>query len=120
MKGTDGNPGCPADGSGTPWTLTAKVEGEDIFVDFSPKGGPKDLKGVFDGTGINWPDGKKKIVVLCGPLIIAEWLYISFEPVFRKQVGSQGRIDDKQNEKQVVQSYIDTHTQRTAIHSSCP
>jgi hypothetical protein len=58
LKGTDGNPGCPADGSGMTWTLTGKVDGKNIFVDFTPKGGPKDLKGVFDGTGINWPDGK--------------------------------------------------------------
>ena len=29
-----------------------------IFVDFSPKGGPKDLLGVFDEVdgGIRWPD----------------------------------------------------------------
>mmetsp|Transcript_15910 Transcript_15910/g.36571 ORF Transcript_15910/g.36571 Transcript_15910/m.36571 type:complete len:158 (-) Transcript_15910:1348-1821(-) len=59
LTGTDGNPGCPPDGSGTKWTLSGKVDGNDIFVDFSPKGGPKDLKGVFDGTGINWPDGNK-------------------------------------------------------------
>ena len=58
LKGTDGNPGCPADGSGNSWTLTGKVDGDSIFVDFSPKGGPKDLKGVFDGDGIKWPDGK--------------------------------------------------------------
>jgi hypothetical protein len=58
LKGTDGNPGCPADGSGNSWTLTGKVDGDSIFVDFSPKGGPKDLKGAFDGDGIKWPDGK--------------------------------------------------------------
>lgn len=30
-----------------------------IFVDFSPKGGPKDLLGVYneDLNGIKWPDG---------------------------------------------------------------
>jgi hypothetical protein len=60
LTGTDGNPGCPPDGSGDPWTLTGIVEGgNSIFVDFTPKGGPKDLKGVFDGTGIEWPDGNK-------------------------------------------------------------
>lgn len=58
LFGTDGNPGCPADGSGTKWQLTGKISGKDIFVDFSPKGGPKDLLGVYDGTGIKWPDGK--------------------------------------------------------------
>ena len=30
-----------------------------IFVDFSPKGGPKDLLGVYteELNGIKWPDG---------------------------------------------------------------
>lgn len=57
LKGTDGTPGCPVDGSGNAWVLTGKVSGKQILVDFSPKGGPKNLKGIFDGTGINWPDG---------------------------------------------------------------
>ena len=58
LQGTDGNPGCPADGSGTKWTLTGKIEGTNaILVDFTPKGGPKDLRGEFDGKGIRWPDG---------------------------------------------------------------
>eukprot|EP00541_Cyclophora_tenuis_P002761 CAMPEP_0116564656 /NCGR_PEP_ID=MMETSP0397-20121206/13427_1 /TAXON_ID=216820 /ORGANISM="Cyclophora tenuis, Strain ECT3854" /LENGTH=112 /DNA_ID=CAMNT_0004091269 /DNA_START=99 /DNA_END=437 /DNA_ORIENTATION=+ len=59
LFGTDGNPGCPADGSGNKWQLTGKISGKNIFVDFSPKGGPKDLKGFFDGSGIEWPDGNK-------------------------------------------------------------
>ena len=59
ISGTDGNPGCPADGAGKEWNLLGKVEGDEILVDFTPKGGPKDLKGVFDGTGIKWPDGNK-------------------------------------------------------------
>lgn len=59
LTGTDGNPGCPADGSGKEWTLTGKVDGDNILVDFSPKGGPKDLKGLWDGDGIRWPDGNK-------------------------------------------------------------
>ena len=63
VKGTDGNPGCsPVDGSGgTPWELTGKINGDSILVDFSPKGGPKDLMGVYDGAtapeSIKWPDG---------------------------------------------------------------
>ena len=52
ISGTDGNPDCPADGSGKEWNLAGKIQGDNILVDFSPKGGPKDLKGVFDGTGI--------------------------------------------------------------------
>jgi hypothetical protein len=62
LKGTDGNPGCPIDGSGKNWTLTGKVDGDTILVDFRPKGGPPDLKGVWDTTspaGIRWPDGNK-------------------------------------------------------------
>jgi hypothetical protein len=59
LRGTDGNPGCPVDGSGREWTLTGTVNGNDILVDFTPKGGPKDLKGVWDGDGIRWPDGNK-------------------------------------------------------------
>mmetsp|Transcript_24076 Transcript_24076/g.45755 ORF Transcript_24076/g.45755 Transcript_24076/m.45755 type:complete len:174 (+) Transcript_24076:85-606(+) len=62
LTGTDGNPGCPPDGSGEAWTLVGKVNGNTIEVDFSPKGGPPDLKGVYaatDPAGINWPDGNK-------------------------------------------------------------
>ena len=47
------------DGS-APWTLKAKEDYPGtIFVDFSPKGGPKDLLGVWDEKkiGIEWPDG---------------------------------------------------------------
>ncbi|GKY93062.1 hypothetical protein MPSEU_000274500 [Mayamaea pseudoterrestris] len=61
LKGTDGNPGCPTDGSGREWTLTGTIDadGKNIVVDFTPKGGPKDLKGAWDGDGIRWPDGNK-------------------------------------------------------------
>eukprot|EP00543_Licmophora_paradoxa_P004296 CAMPEP_0202457764 /NCGR_PEP_ID=MMETSP1360-20130828/14692_1 /ASSEMBLY_ACC=CAM_ASM_000848 /TAXON_ID=515479 /ORGANISM="Licmophora paradoxa, Strain CCMP2313" /LENGTH=142 /DNA_ID=CAMNT_0049077925 /DNA_START=7 /DNA_END=435 /DNA_ORIENTATION=- len=59
ISGTDGTPGCPVDGSGKQWALSGKVAGDEILVDFSPKGGPKDLKGIWDGSGIKWPDGNK-------------------------------------------------------------
>jgi hypothetical protein len=62
LSGTDGNPACPPDGSGTAWKLTGKVDGDKIFVDFSPKGGPTNLKGYWDASspaGIKWPDGNK-------------------------------------------------------------
>ena len=64
IKGTDGvpGPGCPVDGSGKAWTLTGKISGDNILVDFSPKGGPPDLKGTWEDTapaGIRWPDGNK-------------------------------------------------------------
>jgi hypothetical protein len=60
VSGTDGAPGCPPDGSGETWNLVGKVDGGTIEVDFSPKGGPEDLKGVWETApvpGIRWPDG---------------------------------------------------------------
>ena len=57
ISGTDGTPGCPPDGSGTKWNLQGTVEGNDILVDFTPKGGPPNLKGVFNKNRIEWPDG---------------------------------------------------------------
>lgn len=61
-NGTDGTSGCPADGSSRAWKLLGSVEGDKILVDFRPKGGPANLKGVYDSTapeGIKWPDGNK-------------------------------------------------------------
>merc|ERR1712232_617300 len=60
VSGTDGDPGCPADGSGDAWNLLATVAGDTITVDFSPKGGPEDLTGVLEESpvvGIRWEDG---------------------------------------------------------------
>jgi hypothetical protein len=57
VSGTDGNPGCPIDGSGTQWKLDAIISNEDkISVDFSPKGGPSSLQGVKTTKGILWAD----------------------------------------------------------------
>jgi len=43
------------------WKLTGKVNeaGDKITIDFSPKEGPKDLVGTWDGDGIFFPDGNK-------------------------------------------------------------
>ena len=60
VSGTDGNPGCPADGAGKKWKLLGKVKADTILVDFSPKGGPSNLKGQWEPAptpGIRWPDG---------------------------------------------------------------
>jgi hypothetical protein len=61
LTGTDGNPGCSVDGSGLKtFQLVGKVDSEsNVYVDFSPKGGPKDLKGLYDSNkrAIQWPDG---------------------------------------------------------------
>ena len=46
------------------WELTAVPKGESVLIDFSPKGGPKDLLGKWDGSGIVFPgeyDGSKRI-----------------------------------------------------------
>jgi hypothetical protein len=52
--GTDasGGEGVPCDGTtDIPWgPLNATLDGENIVVDFSPKGGPSDLSGVFDAV----------------------------------------------------------------------
>jgi len=61
ITGTDGNPGCPPDGSGKAWNLVGKIDGDKLMVDFSPKGGPKDLTGKWEQEtpGIRFPDGNK-------------------------------------------------------------
>lgn len=64
VSGADGNPGCPT-GEGRPWNLKGRVDGDNIFVDFSSKGGPKDLNGVWEAkkpAGIRWPDGNKWVL----------------------------------------------------------
>lgn len=59
ISGTDGTPGCPMDGSGKEWNLQGTIDGNSILVDFTPKGGPPNLKGTFQKDGITWPDGNK-------------------------------------------------------------
>jgi hypothetical protein len=72
VVGTDGHPGCPADGSGKKWKLSGKINGDSIVFDFSKKGGPTDLgklkggptdlEGVWDASspvGIKYADGNK-------------------------------------------------------------
>lgn len=61
ISGTEGNPGCPANGSGRVWTLYGKVKGDSLSVDFSPKGGPRSLEGTYDASSelIQWKDGNQ-------------------------------------------------------------
>jgi len=59
VTGADGKPACKPGEPTKAWKLEGKISGEEIFVDFSPKGGPKDLLGKWDGSGIRWPDGNK-------------------------------------------------------------
>ena len=63
VTGADGTgPGgaCEAGKPVKEWSLSAVVakDGQSLTVDFSPKGGPKDLTGKWNGKdGISWPDG---------------------------------------------------------------
>lgn len=64
IHGTDGNPGCPKSGKGDEFDLLAQVTGDEIAVDFTPKGGPNFVVGKWqdDGNGppgIVFPDGNK-------------------------------------------------------------
>ena len=57
--GEDGTPGCQADGQETKkWELEGELRGEnEILIDFSKKGGPKNLLGKWTGSGVLFPDG---------------------------------------------------------------
>jgi len=66
IRGVDGNPGCTAPNVKLKeWSLKASIgdspgnsDGSvSVKVDFSPKGGPKDLEGKFKDNVISWPDG---------------------------------------------------------------
>ena len=70
VRGEDGNPGCDANANANAttafraWSLSGAIADDDetIFIDFSPKGGPRDLVGVYvrarDGSdGVAFPDG---------------------------------------------------------------
>lgn len=63
IEGTDGNPGCQPNGKGTEeFQLLAAVENDQLIVDFSPKGGPKQVIAKWEGgdqPGIRFPDGNK-------------------------------------------------------------
>ena len=58
VRGADGTPGCSNGEEQREWSLEGEVRGEgEILIDFSPKGGPKDLLGKWTGKGILYPDG---------------------------------------------------------------
>ena len=62
VAGVDGTPACGPDATLTEWELGATFaegKGGDVtlLVDFSPKGGPKDLEGKYAKGRISWPDG---------------------------------------------------------------
>merc|ERR1719433_177465 len=61
VTGRDNNSGggCKATISEESWRLVASTNGNEILIDFSPKGGPRDLVGKWDGGGIVFPDGNR-------------------------------------------------------------
>merc|ERR1719163_2109318 len=61
-KGTDNEDGGACEnGEGESWRLMATLSEDQstIKVDFSPKGGPKDVVGKWSDNGIVFPDGNK-------------------------------------------------------------
>ena len=47
-----------ADEDGKPWKVQGQLKGNSIILDFTPKGGPKDVEGKYIvGKGIQFPDG---------------------------------------------------------------
>jgi hypothetical protein len=62
IKGTDNEDGGACEnGEGESWRLMATLSEDQstIKVDFSPKGGPKDVVGKWSDNGIVFPDGNK-------------------------------------------------------------
>jgi len=63
IKGTDTSDGsaCEADDEVESWRLMATLTEDQskIMVDFTPKGGPKDVVGMWKEGGIVFPDGNK-------------------------------------------------------------
>lgn len=63
IEGTDGNPDCKPNGKGVDeFQLLGAVEDGELIVDFSPKGGPKQVVAKWEGgdkPGIKFPDGNK-------------------------------------------------------------
>jgi hypothetical protein len=41
------------------WTITGYFKGSDLLIDFSVKGGPKDLLSRYEDGGMKFPDGNK-------------------------------------------------------------
>ncbi len=61
ISGTDGPAGtCTGAPEEVKWKLAGKLtDTGDLFIDFTPKGGPKDLLGKWDSDGVVFPDGNK-------------------------------------------------------------
>ena len=46
-----------ADEDGKPWRVSGKYKGKLVLIDFTPKGGPKDVLATYNGIGLVFPDG---------------------------------------------------------------
>ncbi|CAK9029777.1 unnamed protein product [Durusdinium trenchii] len=57
----DGSKECAEDGPTKRWYLVAQPgeSSDELIIDFSPKGGPKDAVAKLDGDGIVFPDGNR-------------------------------------------------------------
>jgi len=56
----DGAKECEKDMKTKKWYLVAtKGADDELIIDFSPKGGPKDAVAKWDGDGIVFPDGNR-------------------------------------------------------------
>ncbi|CAE6945430.1 unnamed protein product [Symbiodinium natans] len=59
----DGSKACEKDAKTKKWYLIARKGSEgvsdELIIDFSPKGGPKDAVAKWDGDGIVFPDGNR-------------------------------------------------------------
>merc|ERR1719272_2052381 len=54
------------DGEWKSWSLTGTADEGSVDVDFTPKGGPKDLNGKLTEKGITWPDGNTWVKIYDG------------------------------------------------------
>merc|ERR1719498_901241 len=61
VKGADGEDGgdCKNGKTGEAFAVKGKIDGNQIIIDFSPKGGPKDLIGYWNGADLVFEDGNK-------------------------------------------------------------
>ena len=49
-----------ADEDGKPWKVRGTYEGKEVTIDFTPKGGPKDVTATYTiAGGLTFPDGNK-------------------------------------------------------------
>ncbi|EEC51751.1 predicted protein [Phaeodactylum tricornutum CCAP 1055/1] len=55
----DGTPGCNKGEKTKKYKVVGEIAGDKITVDFSGKGGPRNIEGSWTGDGIQWADGNK-------------------------------------------------------------